>query len=78
MPPTIAEVEKIEPIYECMPGWGASTFGIAEYDELPVKAKDYLAFLKERSGIEIGCVSTGPERNQTIVRRGTRLEQLLS
>ncbi len=78
MPPTISEVEKIEPVYECMPGWGGSTFGIAEFDELPVKAKDYLAFLKERSGIEIGCVSTGPERNQTIVRRGTRLEQLLS
>ncbi len=77
MPPTVAEVEKIEPVYECMPGWSESTFGISSYDELPVKAKDYLAFLEERSGVEAGCISTGPERNQTIVRKGSRLERLL-
>ena len=41
------------------------------------RREDYLAFLEERSGVEIGCVSTGPERNQTIVRRGSRLEKLL-
>jgi adenylosuccinate synthase len=78
MPPTVAEVQKIEPVYECMPGWSQSTFGISSYDELPVKAKDYLAFLEERSGVEAGCISTGPERNQTIVRKGSRLAELLS
>ncbi len=78
MPPTVAEVEKIEPVYECMPGWSVSTFGISSFDELPAKAKDYLAFLEERTGVEAGCISTGPERNQTIVRRGSRLERLLS
>jgi adenylosuccinate synthase len=77
MPPTVAEVQKIEPVYECMPGWSSSTFGIDSYDALPQKAKDYLAFLEQRTGVEAGCISTGPERNQTIVRPGSRLEKLL-
>jgi adenylosuccinate synthase len=77
MPPTVAEVEKIEPVYECISGWNESTFGISSYDDLPAKAKDYLAFLEERSGVEVGCISTGPERNQTIVRHGSKLERLL-
>jgi adenylosuccinate synthase len=78
MPPTVAEIEKLEPVYECLPGWGTSTFGIDSYDALPVKAKDYLAFLESRTGVEIGCISTGPERNQTIVRPDSRLARLLS
>jgi adenylosuccinate synthase len=78
MPPTVAEVAKVEPVYECIPGWSESTFGISSYEELPAKAKDYLAFLEDRSGVEIGCISTGPERNQTIARKGSKLEKLLS
>jgi len=77
MPPTVAEIEKIEPVYEHMPGWRSSTFGIDCFDDLPPEAKDYLAFLEEQTGVEVGCVSTGPERKQTIVRRGSRLEKLL-
>ena len=59
------------------PGWNTSTFGISSYDELPPKAKDYLAFLESRTGVEVGCISTGPERNQTIVRPGSRFEKLV-
>jgi len=77
MPPTVAEIAALQPVYECQPGWQSSTFGISSYDELPAKAKAYLAFLEERTGVEIGCVSTGPERNQTIVRPGSRLQQLM-
>jgi adenylosuccinate synthase len=77
MPPTVAGIQAIEPVYECVPGWASSTFGISSYDDLPAKAKDYLAFLESRSGVEIGCISTGPERNQTIVRRGSRFEKLV-
>ena len=54
-----------------------STFGISNYDELPAKAKEYLAFLEARTGVEVGCISTGPERNQTIVRPGSRFEKLV-
>jgi adenylosuccinate synthase len=78
MPPTVAEVEKIEPVYECMPGWSSSTFGIDSYDDLPPRAKDYLMFLERCIGVEAGCISTGPERTQTIMRPGSRLEKLLS
>jgi adenylosuccinate synthase len=77
MPPTVAEIEKLEPVFEYLPGWNTSTFGISEYDALPAAAKDYLTFLEERTGVEIGCVSTGPERNQTIVRSKSRFEKLV-
>jgi adenylosuccinate synthase len=77
MPPTVAEIEKIEAVYECVPGWASNTFGISSYQELPAKAKDYIAFLEERAGVEIGCISTGPERNQTIVRAGSRFAKLV-
>ena len=74
MPPTVSEIEQVEPVYECMPGWSTSTFGISNYDELPAKAKEYIAYLESRTGVEMGCISTGPERNQTIVRAGSRFE----
>jgi adenylosuccinate synthase len=78
MPPSVAEIERIDAVYESVPGWKSSTFGISTYSELPARAKDYLAFLEERTGIEIGCISTGPERNQTIVRTGSRFESLIA
>jgi adenylosuccinate synthase len=77
MPPTAAVIEKIEPVYEYLPGWRAATFGVSSYDDLPGKAKDYLAYLESRTGVEVGCISTGPERNQTIVRPGSRFEKLV-
>jgi adenylosuccinate synthase len=77
MPPTVAEIARIEPVYECVAGWNESTFGIANYEDLPAKAKQYIAFLEARTGVEVGCISTGPERNQTIVRPGSRFEKLV-
>jgi adenylosuccinate synthase len=77
MPPTVAQIGKVEPVVECLPGWGTSTFGISDYDALPARAKEYLAFLESRTGVEIGCISTGPERNQTIVRPGSAFERLV-
>jgi adenylosuccinate synthase len=78
MPALVTEMEKVEPVYECLPGWQSSTFGLTSYDQLPSAAKDYLAFLESRTRVEVGSVSTGPERNQTIVRPGSRLEKLLT
>jgi len=77
MPATVAEIAKIEPVYECVPGWRTETFGISNFDELPEKARQYIAFLEARTGVEVGCISTGPERNQTIVRPGSRFEELI-
>ncbi len=77
-PPTVAEIEKIEPVYQYLPGWLSSTAGIDSYDQLPARAKEYLAFLEDQIGVEAGCISTGPERNQTIIRRGSTLEKLIT
>jgi adenylosuccinate synthase len=44
---------------------------------LPAKAQAYLKFLEERTGVEIGGVSTGPERNETIIRAGSKLEKMI-
>ena len=77
MPPTVRQTAQLEPVYECIPGWRTSTFGISSYEDLPARAKDYLAFLESRTGVEIGCISTGPERNQTIVKPDSRFRQLV-
>jgi adenylosuccinate synthase len=78
MPATTREIEAIEPVYERLPGWATPTAGIARYEELPAKAREYLEFLESRTGVEVGCISTGPERNQTIVRSGSRLAKLIA
>lgn len=77
MPPENALMEKIEPVYEELPGWATPTANITSFNDLPKEAKAYIAFLEEKTGVEIGCVSTGPERNQTIVRAGSKMEKLL-
>jgi adenylosuccinate synthase len=77
MPATYRALEAIEPVYEKLPGWRTSTRGISRFDELPAEARSYLRFLEERTGVEVGGVSTGPERNETIIRSGSKLERLI-
>ncbi|MFB3775964.1 MAG: adenylosuccinate synthase [Bryobacteraceae bacterium] len=77
MPATAEAVKAIEPVYEKRPGWRCPTAGITEYGKLPRKAREYLEFLEQSVGVEIGCISTGPERGQTILRPGSRLDGLL-
>jgi adenylosuccinate synthase len=77
MPATYRALEAIEPVYEMMPGWRTSTRGISRFDELPAEARSYLKFLEEKTGVEVGGVSTGPERTETIVRAGSKLERLI-
>lgn len=78
MPATFRELARVEPVYTVMPGWQTSTRGISEWSKLPAAALRYLAFLEEQTGVEVGCVSTGPERNETIRRAGSRFVQLTS
>ena len=77
MPSSSEDLDKVQPVFESLPGWNSSTFGISEYDELPLKAREYLDCLEKMTGVEVGCISTGPERTQTIIRRGSRFERLL-
>ena len=58
-----------EPVYEELPGWSESTVGITKYAELPANARRYLERMQELAGVPIDIVSTGPEREQTIVLR---------
>ena len=55
------------PVYETLPGWQSSTFGLTDYSKLPDNAKRYLQFIEDKLGIPIDIVSTGPDRAQTIV-----------
>jgi adenylosuccinate synthase len=61
------DVEGCVPIYETLPGWTESTFGIKTWDGLPKNAQDYLKRLEAVCGVPIAIVSTGPERDETIV-----------
>lgn len=70
VPPMAADgYELVEPVYEEMPGWTDNTFGVTEYDALPQAAKDYIARLEELTGVPIDIISTGPDRNETIIMR---------
>jgi adenylosuccinate synthase len=77
MPATYRAMEAVEPVYEMLPGWACSTRGLDRYELLPERARSYLEFLEARTGVEIGGVSTGPERNETMIRAGSKLERLL-
>ena len=67
MPYGADAVERCEPIYEEFPGWKESTFGVTRWEDLPKSARDYLTRLSEVAGCPIAMVSTGPDRNQTIL-----------
>ena len=63
------EVAGCEPIYETMPGWQETTFGVKRWEDLPQAARNYLDRLEALCGIPIDIVSTGPERDETILKR---------
>ena len=60
-------VAKCKPIYETLPGWKESTFGVKEYDALPENAKRYLKRIEEVCGAPVAIISTGPDRDETIL-----------
>jgi adenylosuccinate synthase len=77
MPATNRGLESIEPVFQMLPGWKSETRGVSTLAKLPAQARAYLDFLQHSTGVEVGCVSTGPERNETMVIPGSRLEKLL-
>ena len=78
MPASTRKMEAIKPVFERLPGWKQKTQGITRPEDLPQRAKDYLNFLEEKTGVEIGSVSNGPERSETMILPGSKLERLLS
>ena len=65
-PSSIAALDKCQPIYEELPGWQVPTTHIRQYEQLPAKARQYLARLEELAGCPINLICVGPEREQTI------------
>lgn len=59
-------LEKVEPLYETLPGWSEDISGMRNVQELPSEAKDYIDFVSEYLDVEIGMISNGPRRSQII------------
>jgi adenylosuccinate synthase len=69
LPAGAEELEGCVPAYEDLPGWKQSTVGLTRYEQLPGAARRFLARVGEVCGVPIDLVSTGPDREQTIVLR---------
>ncbi|AVT60451.1 adenylosuccinate synthase [Pectobacterium versatile] len=61
--------EGLEPIYETVPGWSESTFGVKDHSKLPQAALNYIKRIEEITGVPIDIISTGPDRSETMVLR---------
>jgi len=67
IPADVDGLERIKPTYTTLKGWQESTEGITDFEKLPAAAQEYLRFQERESGAKIGMVSTGPDRDQTMV-----------
>jgi adenylosuccinate synthase len=67
MPADVRGLESIRPVYAKLRGWKQSTEGTRSFEALPPAAREYLRFLERESGAKIGMVSTGPDREQTML-----------
>ena len=61
--------ENLEPIYEKLPGWKESTVGAKSMDDLPENARSYIRFIEETVEVPVDIISTGPDREETIILR---------
>jgi adenylosuccinate synthase len=69
LPVGAEELERCVPVYEELPGWQESTVGVKAYDKLPKAARDYLKRVQDLCAVPIDLISTGPDREETIVMR---------
>ncbi|MGA7917968.1 MAG: adenylosuccinate synthase [Candidatus Acidiferrales bacterium] len=77
MPADVETLTKVEAVYRTLPGWQKPTPGIRDVKELPEAARNYLDFISNELQVEIGMISTGPERDATIVPKDTKLASWL-
>ena len=67
-PMAAAGYEAAVPVYESMPGWSESSVGVRTFDALPENAKAYIKRLEEITGVPMDIISTGPDRNETMIQ----------
>ncbi len=67
----------VEPIYETLPGWQQDTVGVLDFDALPQRAREYVRFVEEQAGAPVALISSGPRREETVVRELPIVEQML-
>ena len=67
-PSDLAQLAACKPVYESMPGWTSPTKGARKWTDLPDAAQRYIARLEEVSGVQAAIISTGSERDDTIIR----------
>ena len=68
LPVVVDRFAECKPIYEEWAGWQESTVGVTAFDKLPEKARAYLARIEELAGVPVDIISTGPDREQTIIK----------
>ena len=68
LPVVVDRFAECKPIYEEWAGWQESTVGVTAFDKLPEKARAYLARIEELAGVPFDIISTGPDREQTIIK----------
>ncbi|HKJ76327.1 MAG TPA: adenylosuccinate synthetase, partial [Gammaproteobacteria bacterium] len=61
--------EACTPVYEEMPGWKESTVGVRSFEALPANAQAYLKRIEEVAEVPVDIISTGPDRNETVLVR---------
>lgn len=69
IPASLKVLARVEPVYETFEGWRTPISAIRSYDDLPSAAKKYLERMAEVTGIKLGIISVGPNRDQTIVMK---------
>ena len=77
LPADLGELERARPVYRTVPGWRRDTSGTLELEALPEAARAYVGLIEEEVGARVDLISTGPRREETLIRTGGILEELL-
>jgi len=68
-PIAVEDFDALTPVYESLPGWQESTYGVTRLEDLPQAARDYISFLEQQIEAPVDIISTGPDRHETIILR---------
>jgi adenylosuccinate synthase len=77
-PGDLGTLSACEPVFDILPGWSRPTAGIRRFEDLPEEAHRYVAHLEQAVGVPVGIVSTGADREDTILRPATPVAAWLS